>query len=1445
MNEEPSTPPPDKSEEIFALVRRMQETEQRLQELTGGELDVVLFPTGTSFLLRKTQEDLLRSEAVQRRLADTQSSILNALPANIALIDGAGKIISVNDGWRQFAGDNALQGEACGIGQNYLEICEQAQNDHSEEAHKVAAAIRSVLSGAKKNFDMEYPCHSPGKQRWFRLLVAPLHETRASGAVVMHLDITERKRMEAAIRATELRHRSLFDNMLEGYCYCRVLYDENGRAADYIYLEVNDAFAAQTGLKDVAGKKVSEVVPGMHEANPEQLEIYSRVAATGQPEKLETYAKLLDIWFSVSIYSHEKGHFIAVFDNITQRKRAEESLAATSALLETLLENTTDHIYFKDLQSRFVHFSFEMLKLFRLKHPAELKGRTDFDFFTEEHARPAFAVEQEIIRTGRPVLNLEEKTTHLDDGRTEWVLTSKMPWRDKAGNIIGTIGISRDITERKRAGEALRQSEARFRSVFTASATGIATSTPQGRFLQANAAYCRMLGYTEDELRGRDFTSLTHPEDLPLNLKLRDEILAGLRDNFVMEKRYLKKGGDIVWVSHSVSPIRAAGGEVTAFITVAENITERKEAQDAIRLFRTLVDQSNDFIEVIDPDTYRFLDVSENTCISHGYTRKEMLSMSVGDVDPDFSPAVREQIGRELHTASRMILESRHRRKDGTTFPVEVTIKLVQLDKSYMVAIVRDITERKRAEQSLVLFRTLVDQSNDFIEVIDPATNRYLDVNESACTSHGYTRNEMLSMSLGDIDPDFTSATQERIERELQKVGHMTFESRHRRKDGTTFPVEITVKLVRLDKSYTVAIVRDITGRKQVEDALRESEERFSNAFNHAPIGMALTSLEGRWLKVNRALCKLTGFSENELLGRSFQEITHRDDLSADLKSMPQLLAGEIQTYKMEKRYLHKQGNVVHVLLNVSLVRANNGQPRHFVSQILDITEQKRLELRFRRLVDSNAQAVFFWNVKGEITDCNEAFLKLVGYTCEDLKAGRVNWSVMSPPEYAELDQRGLKEVKDTGICQPYEKEFIRKDGSRVPVLIGAAIFQDNPDEGVAFVLDLTERKKIEAQFRQSQKMESIGHLASGVAHDFNNILAVIQIQSDLLKSDNTLSAEQLEFVRTIGRASQSAANLTRQLLLFSRKQAMQLRELDLNETIGNMTKILTRSLGENIEIQFKFAMQALFIHADVGMIDQVLLNLAVNARDAMPKGGRLVIETSAVEFDETTPAHSAQMRHGKFICLAVSDNGTGIAPENLSKIFDPFFTTKEVGKGTGLGLATVFGIIQQHQGWINVYSEVGKGTTFRIYLPRLSKTSEGKIATPTTEYGRGGNETILFVEDEPTLRSSVKTALSRLGYRVLDAINGVEALEIWNAKRDEIQLVLTDMVMPGGINGMQLGERLLKDNPKLKIIYASGYSSEIVDKNFPLKEGVNFLAKPFEMHKLAKTIRDNLDARA
>jgi PAS domain S-box-containing protein len=480
--------------------------------------------------------------------------------------------------------------------------------------------------------------------------------------------------------------------------------------------------------------------------------------------------------------------------------------------------------------------------------------------------------------------------------------------------------------------------------------------------------------------------------------------------------------------------------------------------------------------------------------------------------------------------------------------------------------------------------------------------------------------------------------------------------------------------------------------------------------------------------------------------------------------------------------------------------------------------------------------------MQGGVTEANDAFLALLGYNRADLTAGRINWVAITPPEYARVDRQSVRELTERGVCTPFEKEYIRKDGKRVPILIGAAIFEDDPQEGVCFVLDLTEHRALEQQFRQAQKMEGIGTLAGGVAHDFNNLLAVIQMQTDLLIDEGGLRAAQVESAEEIAATVQRAAALTRQLLLFSSRETFRPRDLDLSESIVETTRMLKRIIGEHIEMQINTARQPMFVHADPGMMDQILLNLVVNARDAMPNGGRLIIETGGVAFDELATAQSIHMRPGSFVCLSVSDSGCGIPPEILPQIFEPFFTTKDVGKGTGLGLSTVFGIVRQHHGWINVYSEAGHGTTFRVYIPRLARHAKPVVAQTPRPLRYRGTETILLAEDDKLVRSAVQKTLAFLGYRVIEAPTGVKALEAWTENRDSIQLLLTDVLMPEGMTGRDLAHTILQDNPELKVIYMSGYSAETVDQQFPMKAGAGFLAKPFSSQSLAQAVRECLD---
>jgi signal transduction histidine kinase/CheY-like chemotaxis protein len=397
---------------------------------------------------------------------------------------------------------------------------------------------------------------------------------------------------------------------------------------------------------------------------------------------------------------------------------------------------------------------------------------------------------------------------------------------------------------------------------------------------------------------------------------------------------------------------------------------------------------------------------------------------------------------------------------------------------------------------------------------------------------------------------------------------------------------------------------------------------------------------------------------------------------------------------------------------------------------------------------------------------------------------------------------------------------------------------------------DITERLNLEAQLRHSVKMEAVGQLAAGVAHDFNNILTIIQGHAELLIHTPGLPAESENSIRQIASAAERASQLINQLLMFSRKQVMQQRYVDLNDIIQHISPMLHGLVGEHVAFEFDSAPNLPTLCVDVGMIEQVLVNLVINARDAMRNGGRLVLSTSQQLLEPVSSVLNPEARPGHFVCLTVADSGCGMDANTLSHMFEPFFTTKEPGKGTGLGLATIYGIIKQHQGWVVVESQVDRGSTFTIFLPagdkpaKIASSAQGQNTAQGPSAMSRGDETILVVEDEPALRELVVSVLELCGYRIYQARTGVEALRVWEQHRSEIDLLLTDMVMPEGMSGRQLAERLQAEDTELKVIYTSGYSPGMAGKDIALLEGFNFLAKPYPPTRLAQVVRDCLDGR-
>jgi two-component system, NtrC family, sensor kinase len=390
--------------------------------------------------------------------------------------------------------------------------------------------------------------------------------------------------------------------------------------------------------------------------------------------------------------------------------------------------------------------------------------------------------------------------------------------------------------------------------------------------------------------------------------------------------------------------------------------------------------------------------------------------------------------------------------------------------------------------------------------------------------------------------------------------------------------------------------------------------------------------------------------------------------------------------------------------------------------------------------------------------------------------------------------------------------------------------------------VEMAERARTEEALRQSQKMEALGQLAGGIAHDFNNLLTVIRGNAQIMALDVQELPAVLEACRQIDRAAERAAKLTAQMLMFSRKKRMRSEHLDLNAVLAQSGRMLPRLLNEDIAVEIQCGAPALPVCADPVMVEQAILNLAVNARDAMPNGGRLTIQADAVEISDADARSNPKSRAGRFARVTVADTGSGIAPEALPHLFEPFFTTKEPGRGTGLGLATVYGIVKQHAGWVDVESEPGRGARFRIFLPLNGSGAASAAAASPENPVIGGTETILLVEDEPPVRRLARTILQRHGYRVLEAGSGEEALAVWAEHESEISLLLTDMVMPGHISGRELAARLREKKPELKATFTTGYSVDTIGKDMVLEEGLNFLPKPYHPRKLAETVRRCLD---
>jgi PAS domain S-box-containing protein len=668
--------------------------------------------------------------------------------------------------------------------------------------------------------------------------------------------------------------------------------------------------------------------------------------------------------------------------------------------------------------------------------------------------------------------------------------------------------------------------------------------------------------------------------------------------------------------------------------------------------------------------------------------------------------------------------------------------------------------------------------------------------------------------------------------------------------------------------------------RRQAELKLQESEDNLTLTLKSIGDGVITTDLAGLITSMNPVGEELTGWPEDEARGRALSTVFQvRDEDTREPIGTPIeriLREGSLMGRPQRIVLVARDGSSRPIADSGAAIRDTPGSVRGVVLVFRDQTDERRVEralleseTRFNHLAYSGILGIIIADTNGKIYELNDAFLRILDYTREDFEAGRIKLSELTPPEWKAADRIALERFKEVGSVRAREKEYFRKDGSRVPVLVGGAAL--DPPRVIAFVLDLTEQKRAELvgaravataehesasrarveqtlrqteeQLRQSQKMEAIGTLAGSVAHDFNNLLSVIISYADLL-IDGLPSADPMRAdLEQIARAGHRAEDLTRQLLAFSRQQVLEPKVVDFNEAIAGMTKMLNRLIGEDIELSVLPGRGLGMVFVDPTQIEQVVLNLVVNARDAMPSGGKLTIESGDVELDRNYAVEHLGVEPGAYVMLSVSDTGAGMDQATQARIFEPFFTTKARGKGTGLGLSTVFGIVKQSGGSIWVYSEPGKGTTFKIYLPRATTVAKEKERTTTVPTTLRGVETILLTEDDQPVRELACTILRKHGYHVIEAPTGGDALLICEQYKGTIHLLLTDVVMPR-IGGRQLWERLSPLRPGMKVLFMSGYTDDAIIHHGVLSSEFAFVQKPLMPTLLLTKLRSVLDSQ-
>lgn len=1272
----------------------------------------------------------------------------------------------------------------------FAHVCEP----RFEGGERWGTSLKEVLRAGSTGARIESCQRDLTPGRWIEITIIPLPVDDSAGALITCIDITTRKQAELESSQREIQGRAIINLEPE----CVKIVDCEGRLQ-----EMNPA-----GLKIIEAESLAEVKGGLvvnlvHPDDRSKFQKHHGEIVAGESGQ-ETF-RIVGLkgrmsWVemhSVPLRDAE-GRVISVLSvtrDISDRKKVEERLWQSEATMAAAQRLSRFGSWQLDLAVLDKHGNYALRwsdEVFRIfGHEVGGIEATNENFFQAVHPDDREMIREavsEAIRS-RGRYSLDHRIL-LPNGEVRYIHEDAQVFTDEqTGEPLKMVGTAHDITERKLAEEAFKRSEVRFRQAFANASVGFAITDMAGAILHINKHYCQITGYEEDEMIGRSFASITHGDDVARKQELNQRLIEGKISDFVVEKRYLRKNGQVAWVENSVSAIRDDSGRALNMVVLCKDISKSRHDQEQLRLLEACVAHLNDIVLITEPWPLdepgpRIVFVNEAFTRQTGYSREEALGRS-----PRFlqGPATdRSALGR-MHDALAQGLPSKEElvnyKKDGTAFWVEIDIvPITDVDgrPTHFVAVERDITARKEAADRL--WKSNLRYERQHIALARMIRGGVMQAVHLESAFRLITEEIAHAMEVERVSIWRYDQSRSRI------VCQMLFEAGPRRHSsglelqGGDYPAYFRA----MAQNDTIA----------ADDARHDPRTcEFSESYL-VPLG--ISSMLDAPLHVGGVLA-----------GVLCQE--HVGPLRPWLPE--------------EKSFATSMAN--------------------FISLVLAQWERRQVEDMLRQqasLLDKANDAILVRDLDHHITYWNKSAETLYGWTAEEAKGRKVSELLYSDDsQFEKKNGQVLAEGEWAGEIQQ-----VTKSGEEVTVVGRWTLVRDaesRPKCVLAINTNVTEQKRLKDQILRSQRMESIGTLAGGIAHDLNNVLTPIMMSVDLLnlRIKDEGCRETLE---TIATSARRGADMLNQVLSFARGMEGQKTPLRISRLLQDLARIVGDTFSKNIHLRLQDELgESDTVSGDPTQIHQVLLNLCVNARDAMPAGGTLTISAAHVMIDAQYAAMNIEAREGPHIMISVEDDGAGIAPEVFPKIFDPFFTTKEMGKGTGLGLSTSLAIMKSHGGFFRVYSELGHGSCFHVYLPaQLSEVMEKPVAEDPV-LPRGNHELVLLVDDEAAVREITRQTLEAYGYRVLLAADGVEAVTLYSKHQQEIALVLTDMRMPV-MDGTTTIQVLMKMNPEVCIIAASGINSNSGIAKAAGTGVRQFLPKPYTAETILRALHQVLNER-